>query len=225
MTTTTMMTLDEQLAAAIDADDADALARIQAELDAADAATRQRLTAPGALLTAALYYARRSWPVFPCGAGRKLPAIANPHPKGSDEYANCKGECGLDGHGFYDATTDEDTIRRWWGRNPNYNIGIPTGETFDVVDIDGHTGMASLLDWCRETNTTTDQLFTPRLGSVLTPRRPGTHIYTTPTGAGNKAGIRPGIDFRSVGGYVLCPPSRTEHGMYVWATPIQEGAA
>jgi Bifunctional DNA primase/polymerase, N-terminal len=192
--------LEQQLHAAMDADDPAELARIEALLDAEDAATRDRLAQPGALLAAALYYVRRGWHVFPCKPGEKVPATR---------------------HGLHDATTDEEQVAVWWHDiNPLFNIGLPTGTYFDVVDIDGHQGMQSLLAWCREEDTTTAELFNPRLGSVLTPRRPGTHIYTAPTGEGNRAGIRPGIDWRGQGGYVLAPPSRTEHGTYVWASPV-----
>jgi len=190
---------NQALQAAMDADDPVELARIEALLDAEDASTRARLAEPDALRAAAHYYADRNWPVFPCKPGEKVPATR---------------------HGLKDATTSHDMIDQWWTATPTYNIGLPTGTYFDVVDIDGHQGMQSLLEWCREEDTTTAELFNPRLGSVLTPRRPGTHIYTAPTGEGNRAGVRPGIDWRGQGGYVLAPPSRTEHGMYVWASPV-----
>jgi hypothetical protein len=57
-------------------------------------------------LTAALTYAREGWPVFPLY--RKVP------PQGS--------------HGFLDATTDAQAIRKAFGRFPGANIGLATGE-------------------------------------------------------------------------------------------------
>jgi hypothetical protein len=67
---------------------------------------------------AALHYARKGWPVFPCqwtGGLRKAP---------------------LTGHGFYDATTDAPTIREWWDRWPKALIGIPTGAPIGAVVLD-----------------------------------------------------------------------------------------
>ena len=42
-------------------------------------------------------------------------------------------------HGFLDATTDTQQIEVWWKRNPNYNIGIATGQMSGglvVIDLD-----------------------------------------------------------------------------------------
>ena len=54
----------------------------------------------------ALEIADRGWPVFPCNRDKK-PMTAN---------------------GFKDASTDEDQILEWWGKNPEANIGVPTGK-------------------------------------------------------------------------------------------------
>src|SRR6516165_2450164 len=61
----------------------------------------------------AVEYAVHNWSIFP-GTG-KIPAIPNPHPKGSRERRECKGECGLAGHGVYDATKDVGVVAQWWG--------------------------------------------------------------------------------------------------------------
>jgi len=78
-------------------------------------------------LDAALRYARRGWPVFPCKPGSKEPATA---------------------HGFHDATTDVGCIERFWTRRPDMNVAVATGgEGPDVLDIDvahGKAGYASL---------------------------------------------------------------------------------
>ena len=77
-----------------------------------------------ACLAAALDYAAKRLPVFPCVPNGKLPAIAR---------------------GFYAATTNPETIKRYW-RAPDRNIGIPTGSVsgFWVLDIDGDNGEANL---------------------------------------------------------------------------------
>ena len=66
-------------------------------------------------------YGRGGYEVFPLRG--KVPAIANPHPPGSYQREHCKGECGLDGHGVLDATTDVDRILAWWSARPAANIG------------------------------------------------------------------------------------------------------
>ncbi len=69
-----------------------------------------------ALLGAALDYASRGWPVFPCRPREKVPATA---------------------HGVNDATTDAAQIRAWWARIPDANIGLACGHGLVVVDFDG----------------------------------------------------------------------------------------
>ena len=75
-------------------------------------------------LTAALDYATRMLPVFPCAPRGKEPAVAR---------------------GFHSATTNPETIKRLW-RQADRNIGIPTGSVsgFWVLDVDGEDGEASL---------------------------------------------------------------------------------
>ena len=76
------------------------------------------------LFAAALDYASRGLPVFPCMPRGKMPAVAR---------------------GFRAATTNPATIRRYW-TDPERNIGIPTGMPSGlwVLDIDGVEGEASL---------------------------------------------------------------------------------
>ena len=78
-------------------------------------------------LKAALWYARTmGWPVAPACFIR---------PDGSCSCGN--PECGSPGkhpiseaapHGFKDASKDPETIQEWWGRFPQANILVPTGE-------------------------------------------------------------------------------------------------
>ena len=141
------------------------------------------------LLDAALIYAGWGWPVFPLTAGRKTPATRN---------------------GFKDASTDPAVIRRWWKALPQANIGLPTGHGFDVVDVDAPAGWpayAELVD--------TDTL--PEVHGVVSTAGAGLHLYVRPTGGGNLAGLRPGVDYRGVGGYVVAPPSIDQRGHpYTW---------
>ena len=151
---------------------------------------------PVPVLSAALWYAQAGLPVFPLRPKSKIPLPG--------------------GHGCLDATTDEQQIRDWWAHTPEANIGIATGHICDVVDIDGYAGQLSRAqNW---------QMFASltALGSVLTPRAGGLHIYVPANPAvGNGAGLLPAVDYRGRGGYVVAPPSTTDVGTYRWLRPLE----
>jgi Bifunctional DNA primase/polymerase, N-terminal len=67
-----------------------------------------------------LHTAQQGYSVFPLAPNDKVPAI----PKGQG------------GRGYLDATRDPQQIERWWDRYPEANIGIETGGTLLVMDID-----------------------------------------------------------------------------------------
>lgn len=191
------MTPDEKaiaaaLHAALQAGDDETVAAITTKLDQDDTERLARLAAPGALLAGALWYAKGGIAVFPLKPGGKQPATT---------------------HGFKDATTDPDQIRAWWTATPAANIGIPTGHRFDVVDIDLPHGYLSLGELRGQ------DLIPEIRGRVITASG-GAHLYIDPTGDGNSAGLRPGVDYRGAGGYVVAPPSRTAEGMWLWTTVL-----
>jgi hypothetical protein len=159
----------------------------------------KRLTEqPPDLLSAATLYARWSWPVFPLAAHGKVPAV--PKSKG--------------GQGFKDAKTDVARIERWWSKHPDHNIGLATGHLFDVIDIDPrHDGVQSFLNLLTEYKL-------PDVHAIATTASGGMHLYVKPTGKGNFANLRPGVDYRGRGGYVVTPPSTlgTPGRSYTWLT-------
>lgn len=147
------------------------------------------------LAGAAIWYARQGLLVFPLRPGTKLPATR---------------------HGFKDASMSEDTVRAWWAKEPTYNIGLSTGHLFDVIDVDGDDGIASVTDLEIASK------LPPTIGIVATPR--GFHMLIRPTGDGCATGVRPGIDYRGIGGYVVAPPSINEDGqVYRWIDPLDLG--
>jgi hypothetical protein len=77
----------------------------------------------------ALAYGLAGHRIFPTNG--KVPIIPSAHRRGDPLRGKCKGECGRDGHGFYDATSDLERISRWWSRHPNADIGerIPDNVT------------------------------------------------------------------------------------------------
>lgn len=141
---------------------------------------------------AATEYTRWDWPVFPLGAKAKTPAI----PKR------------LGGTGFKQATTDTSRIQRWWTKHPEHNIGLATGHMFDIIDIDtkdsdgkpNPAGVQSFISLMESGDI-------PECHGVAVTASGGMHLYVLPTGRGNFAGVRPGIDYRGLGGYVVAPPS------------------
>jgi hypothetical protein len=169
-------------------------ARLEDELEAQGRAANERLERPGALLAAALWYAKRGIAVFPCEPRGKRPLTAQ---------------------GFKDASLSADVIQGWWAKWPTANIGAPTGLTFDVIDVDGGEGVGAIYGEGGPT-------LPPEIGHVLTTRAGGHHIYIAPTGRGNKAGFLPNVDYRGAGGYVILPPSIGANGRrYMWTRPLQ----
>lgn len=186
--------LDEAMTATLRALDIVGFEGLAAEADRRAAAVRDRLAQPGALLAAALWYAGQGMPVFPCAPGRKRPATR---------------------HGLHDATTDVEQIRNWWAEQPQANIGLPTGLRYDVIDVDGPAGYRSLA--ALKGDRRIPEVFR---GRAFTPRG-GMHIFIDATGAGNRAGMVDGIDYRGKGGYVVAPPSLGETGRrWEWCNPL-----
>jgi hypothetical protein len=139
---------------------------------------------------AAILYTTWGWPVFPLSPRSKQPAI--PKKQG--------------GQGFKQATADTERITRWWDKHPDHNIGLPTGHRFDVIDIDPKKGGAqSFLEllpaWYEKPHPI------PDVHGIAVTASGGMHLYMRPTGKPNFADLRPGIDYRGKGGYVVAPPS------------------
>jgi hypothetical protein len=146
------------------------------------------------LLKAALAYARRGIPVFPCEPGGKAPLTYN---------------------GFWDATTDSRRIGAWWARWPGANIGVPTGERSGLVvlDVDPRDGGPESLAGLERATGPLPETAKARTGGG------GMHVFFRyPAGevVRNSTGrLGPGLDVRGEGGYVVVPPSRTR-GAYEW---------
>lgn len=145
------------------------------------------------LLDYAIAYARRGWPVHPLKPMSKDPATE---------------------HGLLDATTNEDTIRTWWSKNPNYNIGLRTGVNWWVLDVDTkHPEAAEWLDSVTIPNT-----FTQVTGTD------GKHFLfrVADFEIRNSAGkVSKYVDVRGAGGYIVAAPSiHPDTGKaYFWDDP------
>ena len=149
------------------------------------------------MLKAALAYAERGLPVFPCRPDKR------PYTK----------------RGFKDATTDPAIIRDYWTRWPEAPIGVPMGKASGMVAIDAdqreaYDGLETLVQLEEQLG----PLPATRLN--LTPK--GHHyifhypqgVLRIPCSAGK---LGPGVDVRGDGGYIIVPPSRLpDGGRYDW---------
>ena len=139
----------------------------------------------------ALAYAAAPLPVFPLIVGGKDPAVVR---------------------GFYAATTNPETIKRFW-RIPDRNIGLRTGVAsgvwvLDVDPPDGENGIRRL---------EAEHGPLPTTRTVLTPRG-GFHFWFRYSGPipCTQSKIAPHVDTKGDGGYVAVVPSVTVDGTYSW---------
>lgn len=107
--------------------------------------------------------------------------------------------------GLTQATRDPEQIATWWGRFPQANVAIRTGEGLCVVDIDPRHGGT------RDALPPIDTL-TVETGSG------GEHLYLRlPQGVevrNSASKLAQGVDVRGDGGYVVAPPSLHASGAY-----------
>jgi hypothetical protein len=145
------------------------------------------------LLKAALTYAAAGLAVFPLGPRTKTPATKR---------------------GFYDATTNPETIRRFW-RVSDRNIGIATGAMSGIWILDIDPGGEDRLGRLEADHGTL-----PPTRNVITGSG-GRHLwfkYTEPMQC-SAGRVAPQIDVRGDLGYCVAPPSIHENGYrYEWLT-------
>lgn len=151
-------------------------------------------------LSNVLNYAARGWQVFPLRPQLKEPATAR---------------------GFYDATNNPATLRRWFEKFP-YNIGVRTGTASGVfvVDIDGEQGTASLR-MLEAQHGALPATLTSTTGK-------GTHYWFAADGPipCSTGKLAPGVDVRGDGGYVVAPPSVHPNGkLYQWVDDLSPAGA
>lgn len=149
------------------------------------------------LLTAALAYAERGWPVFPCTVEK------TPLTKGS----------------MADATTDPAVIKGWWEKWPRANIGFEPGScNMMVLDLDPGSDIKELDRLVGGLPETLLRARTPRGGQHLfyaIGEDETVPLHTAMDGGrNNKFGEH--VDVRSFHSYVCLSPSVTKDGTYVW---------
>ncbi|MDQ2080493.1 phage/plasmid primase, P4 family [Xanthobacteraceae bacterium Astr-EGSB] len=188
------------------------------------------------LLDAALAYAARGWPVFPCNPKNKRPLVVGDRDGHGEPIPNTGG--------VKKASTDPDAIREWWTKWPKAMIAVAVGAPVGafVVDYDvctdEETGEVFTIeglvdDVAREIG----ERLTDDTVTMISPRGGRHSWYAPPAGeypknsVGGNAGIVDHVDIRSTGGYVIVPPSmRADGRRYQWArapfeTPIAAAPA
>lgn len=161
------------------------------------------------MLEPALAYGRMGWRIFPC------------HCIVEGRCSCGKAECGSPGkhprtkRGFREATANEAQIRRWWGRWPNANIALATGDGIAVFDIDGAEGFAEFKLFI-QAHGRVPQTLTSQTGR-------GVHlIFATRPGAPSvRSAARGKVHVRGDGGYIILPPSNHISGRnYQWLKKV-----
>ena len=152
----------------------------------------------------ALHYAKMGLAVFPLVCRDKVPAVV--------------GGCKV-------ATTERTTIERWWDKNPQYNIGIATGNKSSglvVIDLDvdknkGIDGYDVLRDWQNKHGKL------PETWQSITGRGGYHYFYKDAIVHSNRVGLYEGVDIRGEGGYIVAPPSVHPNGnIYEWEQGTEE---
>ncbi|MCK4356009.1 bifunctional DNA primase/polymerase, partial [Candidatus Bipolaricaulota bacterium] len=148
-----------------------------------------------------LLYASWGWPVLPlCWPTADGKCVC-----GHDHKEKGIGKAPLTQFGVHDATTDPDTIRAWWQKRPQANIGVDVQRSgLLVVDIDSEEALEEAKS------------------KGLPPTRihktgKGWHyIYRNPwpgMASAIKKGTSGAIDIKTTG-YVVMPPSRHRNGSW-----------
>jgi hypothetical protein len=118
------------------------------------------------MLEVAINCIERGWAVFPCAPKTKIPLISKEN----------------GGHGYKDATTNEEQVREWWANYPDANVPIATGVSkLCVVDFDlGFTNEEELRAWMQAHEM-------PLSYAVRTGRRPEFAVQVYYSGEGLKS--------------------------------------
>lgn len=133
-------------------------------------------------LEAALEYASRGWPVFPCSPGTKIP------------FAKSGGS--------KDATTDETKIREWWTKSPRANVAIATGSVSGLYVVDVDAESSAIMPRLGDTF-----IARTRGGGWHYFYRMPEGMRLRNTNKKDPGALHPDCDTRGEGGYVLVFPS------------------
>ncbi len=145
------------------------------------------------VLTVALAYAAKGWPVLPIVQGSKLPSTK---------------------HGVNDASTDPDQIRAWFEHSPHLNVAIAAGERSGLVvfDIDPRNGGDVTWEQWTEQN----GLGIANTAPMQMTAGGGAHYLAQWQPEIKSCKLGEGLDLLSDGRYFLAYPSTIEGRHYDW---------
>ncbi len=146
---------------------------------------------------AALTYAASGFFVFPCWG--LMPDLAC----GCPEHANCgsAGKHPMVKSGLNASTTSADQIRKWWLKWPNANIAINAERSgLLILDVDPRNDGDASLAKLEAENGELPSTYEVKTGGG------GRHFYFKHKPVRSKP-VASGLDIKSLGGYVVAPPS------------------
>jgi hypothetical protein len=164
-------------------------------------------------LQAALWLAEQGIPVFPCHCPEGLNGCSCHNPLCTSQGKHPRTE-----HGFQNASTDPEQLKKWWDQWPDANLAIATGllSGLFVMDFDPRNGAPSDREGCA-------QLIggIPDAAAEVISGGGGRHIYfkyePTLFPWGTPKDIADGVEVKAEGKYAMAPPSlHPSEKRYVW---------
>lgn len=166
---------------------------------------------------ASFYALGLGWPVLPCHS------VVDGHCT-CKEFETCAkpGKHPAIAGGVKEATAFGPTIAGWWAKFPFASVGLACGTKFWALDVDGAEG-ADTLELLLMQHGRLPDTVSAQTGSG------GRHyLFRVPDGVviDNRIRVKPGLDVRGLGGYIVAPPSPHISGRaYEWEADCEPWTA
>jgi len=109
---------------------------------------------------------------------------------------------------YQTASPTDQLIEKWFNENPNWGLGVVTGEVSGLLVVDTDTPEAD-----REIQKLMGNMIVP---TVVSPSGGRHYWFKQFSGAANIQGVIEGADIRAQGGVITVPPTKNEKGSYRW---------